>query len=123
MAAVCRDYADANLFIADSATSTHARLVKWAEWANNSRKQKLHVDIEAIEKAVGHLQFCGEPRLKEVTVGFYLSRKSVETLAEKMDTSEFHCIEYLRRAVQQLSKDIPKWDKQLQCKYRGEKDR
>ena len=112
-----REYLDADLFLAESSSSTHARLIKWAEWANNNHKQKLHADIEAIEKSVGHLQFCDEPMLKKVTVGFYIERRSVESLAEELDISEFHCREYLRRAIQQLSKDIPEWDKRVQCNY------
>lgn len=89
------------------------RLLKWGLWYRDRRDRTLPPDIEAVEKAVGHLPDHDDPKLKTVVTMFYLRSLSTAQIAEAIDDSEYHCEEYLARAIRRLSRDIHAWDANL----------
>lgn len=91
----------------------HARLTHWAHWARRRSKGAFTTDIEAVEKAVGHLKSGGEPRLQRVVVLVYLERWGLEEIATHMGITEYHAGELFDRAIRKLSRDIPYWSRVL----------
>lgn len=85
------------------------RLLKWVVWHRDKKQRTLPPEIEAVEKAVGHLPETAI-ELKHVITGFYLRNRTIAQIADAMDQSEFHCETYLVRAIRQLGHDIPAWD-------------
>lgn len=101
----------------DPFDTTHRRLMQWQRWAHRRSGHDFSREIEAVEKAVGHLQFKPvqdpEPLLKAVIVAHYLEDLDLHAMSERFGISEFHCEQAFRRAVRMLASSIPAWDRVL----------
>lgn len=73
------------------------------------RRQDMTTHLEAIEKAVAHL----EPKLLGSVRAYFIDGKPVSRIAIETNDSEHHVVGYLYRAFRILSRDIPLWEERL----------
>lgn len=73
------------------------------------RREDLTIHLEAIEKAVAHL----EPKLLACVRAYFIDRKTVARIAADENDSEHHVVNYLYRAFRILAREVPLWEARL----------
>lgn len=123
--------------------STYTRLLYWAIWATSRRElverndvlsaginyseltperilsirnDFFPIQIEAVDRAVASLR--PEPPLYKLVELYFLSWRTIETIAIAEGMSEFHVEGYLRQAIDKVAHRLPKFD-QLACAARS----